>query len=327
MSEPGVPEDVRRLVDERAAARAARDFARADVLRDEIHALGWEVVDGPRGSSVRPKLPATPAGTGYARPEDLASRLDEPATTAMSVVVVVDDHPADLDRMLKALAAHPPRGAWELIVVANAPRDPVDVIVERISLPEPPSVIATSERLGWADAVNVGMRRARGGLIVLLDTSLEPTGDWATPLRAAFDDPAVGLAGGWGVRSHDGRQFEDAPAGEVDAVEGYCLAVRRETLRTAGPFDQKFRWYRNADLDFSFQVRDAGWRAVRTPALPFARHEHRGYTAFDEVERTRLSKRNFYRFLRRWGDRRDLLLDSAPVDEPHHHPAGARDHA
>jgi cysteinyl-tRNA synthetase len=321
------PDEVRQLLDERATARAARDFARADALRDEIHARGWEVVDGPSGSQVRPRLPAAPAGTGYARPGDLVSRLDEPATVAMSVVVILDDHPDDLDRMLRGLAAHPPGVDWELILVANAPPGGVEEERIRGALTPPPTVIATSERLGWADAVNLGMRRSRGALIVLLDTSLEPTGDWATPLRAAFDDPAVGIAGGWGVRSRDGRQFEDAAPGEVDAVEGYCLAVRREALRAVGPFDQKFRWYRNADLDFSFQVRDAGWRAVRTPPLPFARHEHRGYAAFDEVERTRLSKRNFYRFLRRWGDRRDLLLDPAPAGEPHHDPAGEHDHA
>jgi hypothetical protein len=316
MSGTGAPDEVLRLVDERATARAARDFDLADRLRDEIHALGWEVVDDPRGSSVRPKLPATPVGTGYARPEDLASRLDEPATVEMSVVLVVDDHPVDLERMLAGLAAHPPRGAWELIVVANAPREPVDGSVEALNIPLPPTVIGTSERLGWADAVNLGMRRARGELIVLLDTSLEPAGDWASRLRAAFDDPTVGIAGGWGVRSADGRQFEDAPPGEVDAVEAYCLAVRRETLRTAGQFDQKFRWYRNADLDFSFQARAAGWRAMRTEPLPFTRHEHRGYAALDEAERTRLSKRNFYRFLRRWGDRGDLLL--APAAEHEH---------
>ena len=59
-------------------------------------------------------------------------------------------------------------------------------------------------------------------------------------------------------------------------------------------------------------MRDAGWRAVRTPPLPVARHEHRGWAALPEPERDRLSKRNFYRFLEHWGDRRDLLLHPGP---------------
>ena len=85
--------------------------------------------------------------------------------------------------------------------------------------------------------------------------------------------------------------------------------MRRAALRAVGGFDRRFRFYRNADLDFSFAVRDAGWRAVRTEALPVVRHEHRGFLSLPEAERDRLSKRNFYRFLEHWGDRRDLLLE------------------
>jgi cysteinyl-tRNA synthetase len=50
-----VPAQVQGRLDERAQARADRDFARADALRAEIEAAGWEVVDGPDGSTVRPR--------------------------------------------------------------------------------------------------------------------------------------------------------------------------------------------------------------------------------------------------------------------------------
>jgi cysteinyl-tRNA synthetase len=43
------PPDVQRLADERAAARAQRDFRRADELRAEIQRLGWLVEDTPEG--------------------------------------------------------------------------------------------------------------------------------------------------------------------------------------------------------------------------------------------------------------------------------------
>jgi GT2 family glycosyltransferase len=104
----------------------------------------------------------------------------------------------------------------------------------------------------------------------------------------------------------------------VDAVEAYCLAIRREALRAVGGgFDHRFRFYRNADLDLSFAVRAAGWRAIRTQPLPLTRHEHRGYASLPDDERERLSRRNFYRFLKHWGDRRDLLLHPAPRRGPH----------
>ncbi len=312
MSPQSVPDDVRRMLDERSQAREARDWDLADALRDRIAALGWEVQDGPGRSTARPLLPPEAAPTGYADPSDLTSLLEEPSTVAASVQLVADDHPDDLRRALEGLAAHPPSVDWELVVVANAPTFALEPILDTAASIQP-IVLRARERLGWADGRTLGMRRSRGEVTVLLDTSVEPTGDFVAPLLAAFDDPTVGVAGGWGVTSGDGRTFEEAPPGEVDAVEGYCLAVRRDALRAVGGFDRRFRFYRNADLDFSFAVRDAGWRAVRTEPLPLVRHEHRGWTSVSETERDRLSKRNFYRFLEHWGDRPDLLLH--PTDE------------
>ncbi|HEV8615729.1 MAG TPA: cysteine--tRNA ligase [Methylomirabilota bacterium] len=48
----GPPPAVEALVAERTAARQARDFARADRLREEIHRLGWAVEDAPGGARV-----------------------------------------------------------------------------------------------------------------------------------------------------------------------------------------------------------------------------------------------------------------------------------
>lgn len=298
MPPPTPPDDVRRLMDERTEARASRDWARADALRDDLAALGWEVQDGPDGSTARPILPAGDPEAG----------LGAPASVLASVQVVAEDHPEDLARLLRGLSAHPPAVDWELVIVANAPDFDLEELLEEAAPPIPPVIVPTEGRLGWADARTVGMMRSSGEVTILLDTSLEPTGDAVAPILAAFDDPTVGLAGGWGVTSDDAREFVEAPPGEVDAIEGYCLAVRREALRVVGGFDRRFRFYRNADLDFSFAVRDAGWRAVRTGPLPFERHEHRGWTSLPDAERDRLSRRNFYRFLDHWRDRPDLLL-------------------
>lgn len=301
MPHPEPPAAARRLLEERTAAREARDWDRADALRDELAGLGWAVEDGPAGTSLRPVLPA-PAR------EALPSLLEGPASVAASLQVVADEHPDDLARFLAGIRRHPPAAAVELVVVANAPSYDLAELLADAAPPVAPEVVTTTERLGWADARTLGLGRSRGEITVLLDTSLEPVGDFVPPLLAAFADPTVGIAGGWGVTSRDGREFVDAPPGEVDAVEGYCLAVRRAALRAVGGFDHRFRFYRNADLDFSFAVRDAGWRAVRTEPLPLVRHEHRGYASLPDAERDRLSRRNFYRFLDHWRDRPDLLL-------------------
>ena len=47
-----VPAEVQRLVEERLAARTAKDWARSDQLREAIAALGWAVKDTKAGSQL-----------------------------------------------------------------------------------------------------------------------------------------------------------------------------------------------------------------------------------------------------------------------------------
>jgi hypothetical protein len=51
---PSVPDDVMALVEERQAARARRDWAAADALRERIAATGWSVQDTPEGPRLEP---------------------------------------------------------------------------------------------------------------------------------------------------------------------------------------------------------------------------------------------------------------------------------
>jgi cysteinyl-tRNA synthetase len=48
-----MPAEVAALVAARQHARSARDWSRADALRGELAALGWVVIDGPDGPTVR----------------------------------------------------------------------------------------------------------------------------------------------------------------------------------------------------------------------------------------------------------------------------------
>ena len=112
--------------------------------------------------------------------------------------------------------------------------------------------------------------------------------------------------------TEDLRDFEEAKSsGDVDAVEGYVLAFRRDIVRETGLLDEMYRFYRHLDLDFSLAVRSRGYRAVIDTELPVARHEHVDWSQTPSDERERLSKRNFYRFLRKWGKRNDLLVAQA----------------
>ncbi len=325
------PDEILELVRARSEARAARDFATADRLRAAIEAAGWKVVDRGVDSDLEPARPpdvADGARVRYGASGSVPSRLEEPPTRIASVILVATDWRADLARALAGLRAHLPAGV-QVVIVADDPSaeqaEAVDALgqldaLEQLDTLEPVvgsradlEIVWTSARLGTAAALDCGIRRASGRVIILLDTSLEPTGDFVSPLVSTLEDASVAVVGGWGIVSDDLRTFRDAPPGDVDAIEGYCLAFRRADFVARGPLDERFRFYRNLDIWWSLVLRDEGEaapprRAVRTEPLPLERHEHRGYAGLPRVERDRLSKRNFYRIIDRFGSRRDLLV-------------------
>jgi cysteinyl-tRNA synthetase len=54
-AEGGADEEAERLLDEREEARAAKDFERADEIRDRLAELGWEVRDSADGARLVPR--------------------------------------------------------------------------------------------------------------------------------------------------------------------------------------------------------------------------------------------------------------------------------
>jgi cysteinyl-tRNA synthetase len=150
-------------------------------------------------------------------------------------------------------------------------------------------------------------------MVVVMDGSIEPTGDVLGPLEAALADPAIGVCGPFGISTTDLREFHESPGPEVDAIEGYLMAFRRDAVRDAGLFDERFRWYRTADIELSFRLKDAGLKAVVVD-VPAARHEHRMWQSTAPGDRDRLSKRNYYRFLERFRGRSDLLVRAPGPD-------------
>ena len=292
-----VPDEVRALAAERDERRRAKDFAAADALRDRIARLGFSVIDGPDGVSLEPLAVTEPRRIAA---HDVESLLDEPATADVSVHWVVEGWPEDVASALAGFRANG-GGRDVRYVVADVTE------TEPSSFGEDVEVLALETGTGWGAALNAGLKRSRGRSVLVMDGSVEPTGDVFAPLEATLEDPSVGVCGPFGISTGDLREFHESDGPEVDAIEGYLMAFRRDVIRDVGLFDEKFRWYRTADIECSFRIKDAGLRAVRVDA-PVLKHEHRMYHAIPEAERERLSKRNYYRFLERFRDRYDLLV-------------------
>jgi cysteinyl-tRNA synthetase len=230
----------------------------------------------------------------------------------VSVHWVCEGWPEDIERAIAGFRAHEGDRSVQYVVADVTDRDPA-------TWGEDVDVVWLEDGTGWGAARNAGLKRTRGRVVLVMDGSVEPTGDVFGPLEDALADPQVGVCGPFGIVTHDLRQFDESPGGECDAVEGYLMALRRETLIAAGLFDEKFRWYRTADVEYSFRVKDLGRRAIVVD-VPVEKHQHRMWFETPPGQRARWSKKNFYRFLDGFRDRWDLLVDPLPEDErPHYH--------
>jgi hypothetical protein len=299
-----VPEEVRRLAAERDRARGAKDFVAADALRDRISDLGFRIVDSPAGPTLEP-LEA--ASLGRLRPEDVPSALDLDPRFDVSVEWVVEGWPEDVARALDAFRRHDGGRSVQYVVadVTGMAADAVGPEVEFVSL---------LGDTGWGSARNAALRRSLGGVVIVVDGSVQPTGDVFGPIEQILADATVGVCGPFGLVTSDLREFETSDGPNVDAIEGYLMAFRRDVIARMGGFDERFRWYRTADIELSFRIKDAGYRAVVVD-LPLRRHEHRMWTSASETERARWSKRNFNQFLDRFRGRFDLTVGPGRDEE------------
>ncbi|HEV2027114.1 MAG TPA: glycosyltransferase [Candidatus Dormibacteraeota bacterium] len=287
-------EEAQKLLIERVERRRDKDFPAADALRDRLRASGWDVVDNAQGSELQAlKAPAS---------------TEQPAIPrAVTLLTVMHGWKPDAERWLLSVFTHC-KADFEALIVDNSGDTRIAAWLDSRAAERLRSV-KLDPPLGFAAAVNAGIEAAAGELVILFDPGVELKGDAVSPLIEALADPSVVVAGPYGLRGQGTmKEFAESAGPEVDAIEGYCMAFRRGDAQALEGFDLKFRFYRIADIEFSFRLRDRGGRAVAVSGLPLEKHEHRLWETTDPSERDRLSRRNMYRFLDRWGDRADLLV-------------------
>ena len=215
------PDHVRAWARERSQARAARDWVEADRLRSEIESAGWRIVDRGTDFSLEPIHPSDVLEDGRARygsSASVPSRLAEPDSAVATVILLATDQPADLARTVAALRAYAP-AATEVVIVADGASPEQEAALLAADGPavaeiggRPVAIVWTSQPLGYAAALNIGLHRAGGQVVILLDTSIEPTGDLVSQLVQLLGDRSVAVAGPWGTTSDDLRRFvEDRP--------------------------------------------------------------------------------------------------------------------
>jgi len=161
----------------------------------------------------------------------------------------------------------------EVIVIDDGSRDDTSTIVNRAFSDDPRVRLLTLENGGKANALNQGLRLARGDVIVALDADTQFEARTIARLARWFDDPAIGAVAGnakvgnrvnlvtrWQALEYvTAQNLERRALSMLDAitvVPGAVGAWRAETLRAVGGFPAHTL---AEDQDLTIMIQRAGW--------------------------------------------------------------------
>ena len=289
-----VPDSVTAIAQARMDARAAKDFALADKYRDELLQAGFEVVDVAGGYELKPKKPYIT----LAYPRDIRT-ID--LENDVTVGLIVDGFTEDALETVKAIKANS-ECAVAIISIGDA-----GTLFEQMD--KRTYLISVNPGAAWGDCANVLLEKVHSKYVIIMDPSTRFTGDAITPVLAELkkrEFVAVGWRGGLVNLEDDWRSVDDKGAGEVDVLFSYFLAMHREDALTARGFSNRALYYRNADIEFSLNLRHSNGRLLQMD-LPLEQDRHHGYHDTDPEYRDAQSKKNYDRILERFRGKTAIL--------------------
>jgi hypothetical protein len=174
--------------------------------------------------------------------------------------------------------------------------------------PSQVSISQDKNPLGWGNLINQFLNHYTEDYLLIMDPSTiflaDPIPNTLAALESGYQ--GAGWKGGLVNLADDWRTTEDKGSGEVDVLFSYYLALNRSFALKAGGANPSAKYYRNADLELSLAIRQAGGKLIQID-LPLEQGRHHGYYDADPDYREKNSKKNYQRILDRFRGKNEIL--------------------
>lgn len=176
---------------------------------------------------------------------------------------------------------------YEVIIVDDHSEPPVAEAFRGARLPGPVKIVRCEENRGRAGARNVGIRAARGEVVVMLDDDMEVAPSFLEAHLAAHESNPRAVVLGRIVAAPelgrhpllhylDSRGPEKVPRGRPIPMKYFLTgnaSVRRAALDEVGLFDEEFSLYGGEDTELGMRLGRAGLTFLYVPEA-LAHHLH-----------------------------------------------------
>jgi len=251
-------------------------------------------------------------------------RLPRPADPGSVTVLVLTWNALDYTKLCAASLLEHTDSRHELMFVDNgSERDTLEFLATlEADHPGRVTVIRNGHNLGFAGGNNVGMARARGEHVCLLNSDVVVTASWLEPLLKRLENPEIGLVGPVtnsiaGAQKLPAVAYDESNLEGLDVfaarraraekdqsrlalwVVGFCTLLRRQLIERIGGLDEGFGQGNYEDTDYGLRALVAGWHS--TVALDSFVH-HFGSRSFvaGKVDYIRQIDAKWEIFRRKW---------------------------
>ncbi|MCS6801351.1 MAG: glycosyltransferase [Chloroflexota bacterium] len=198
---------------------------------------------------------------------------------SVSVVIPAYNAAETLPACLAALRRQTvPLAPHEIVVVDDGSEDGTAAIPEAFGVR-----LIRQRHENQAAARNRGAQATSGAILLFTDADCEPAPDWVERMLAPFADPAIaGVKGRYRTKQTGlvprfiQHEFEQkyaqlSRATQLDFIDGYAAAYRREAFLALGGFDPRYAPVE--DIELSFRAARHGYRlAFADDAIVYHRH-------------------------------------------------------
>ena len=307
-------------------AAIRRILASFEVLSDDVLPAFENVVGQPVEAlnisrlSIRPRVSTKAFG-------------EPPDQPKISIIVPLYGRMDFLEYQLALFSAHPAAKTHEYLYVLDQPERARELerlafsAFERFRIPF--SLLISDRNSGFAVANNIGIERARGEHVCLLNSDVFPgSADWAERLSNHRDaDANLGAVGPVllfedGSVQHQGMQIE--PVSEfgqlafpihlrkgrrpesrntletVAAITAACMMLRKSTLDALGGLDERYVIGDFEDADLCYKLAKAGLRCAVDSNVRLYHLERQSQAGPEQIGRSNITLYNAWQFHRRW---------------------------